>query len=470
MPDPLVLKSRSGMVVAPAGCGKTQLIADALAAHAELKPILVLTHTNAGVASLRHRLDLQGVDRTAYRLATIDGWALRLVSTFPLRAEFPHGPAPLNPNYLEIRVRAFTLLRLGHVNDILRASYSRVLVDEYQDCSVRQHAIVGFLSNVLPTVLFGDPLQAIFGFGNDPLAEWENVLKHFPIIQELEHPWRWINAGEEKYGRWLLSIRQSLKEGRGIDLTQSPNNVEFVRLVGDAADHGRLVEAARCRRRMQGQKVLLIGDSMSAQSRHRIARNVPGVIAIEPVQLGDLVNFANTFSLEAPAALDKLVEFSGTIATNVGSPELLARLKSLCAGTAKKPATELEAQALRFCNAPTWATMAQLLVALTSQSGTRIYRPAVLRACLRAIGICAASSSSSFQEAVVQMREQYRTHGRQLPATAIGSTLLLKGLESDHVVVLNGGELDARNFYVALTRGARSATVCARNSALNPRL
>jgi DNA helicase-2/ATP-dependent DNA helicase PcrA len=42
-----------GLVIAPAGCGKTQLITDALARHGGSKPILVLTHTNAGVAALR---------------------------------------------------------------------------------------------------------------------------------------------------------------------------------------------------------------------------------------------------------------------------------------------------------------------------------------------------------------------------------------------------------------------------------
>jgi DNA helicase-2/ATP-dependent DNA helicase PcrA len=36
-----------GTVTAPAGCGKTQLIAHALAGHRGNKPILVLTHTNA---------------------------------------------------------------------------------------------------------------------------------------------------------------------------------------------------------------------------------------------------------------------------------------------------------------------------------------------------------------------------------------------------------------------------------------
>ena len=62
-----------GMVTAPAGCGKTQLIANALARHSDSKPILVLTHTNAGVVALRGRLDRLGISSKVYRLATIRG-------------------------------------------------------------------------------------------------------------------------------------------------------------------------------------------------------------------------------------------------------------------------------------------------------------------------------------------------------------------------------------------------------------
>lgn len=75
-----------GLVIAPAGCGKTQLITDALARCDGSKPILVLTHTNAGVAALRGRLERAGVKPSAYRATTLDGFAIRLISTFPQRA------------------------------------------------------------------------------------------------------------------------------------------------------------------------------------------------------------------------------------------------------------------------------------------------------------------------------------------------------------------------------------------------
>ncbi|WP_340638465.1 UvrD-helicase domain-containing protein, partial [Pseudomonas viridiflava] len=75
-----------GPITAPAGCGKTQLISDTLPAHGQDEPILVLTHTNAGVAALRRRLKRAGVPVSAYRISTIDGFAMRLIAKFPSRS------------------------------------------------------------------------------------------------------------------------------------------------------------------------------------------------------------------------------------------------------------------------------------------------------------------------------------------------------------------------------------------------
>src|SRR5271163_843668 len=168
-------------VTAPAGCGKTHLIAQALKRHSGPKPILVLTHTNAGVASLRGRLDQAGVPASAYRLATIDGWAMRLIGLFPGRSEITPDILKLsNPkqDYPSIRDAAWKLLKAGHILDVLAASYARLMVDEYQDCSIPQHAIIYYAARTLPTCVLGDPMQAIFGWSGNELADWdEHVCK-----------------------------------------------------------------------------------------------------------------------------------------------------------------------------------------------------------------------------------------------------------------------------------------------------
>ncbi|WP_207953839.1 UvrD-helicase domain-containing protein [Sinorhizobium meliloti] len=162
-----LLDVRCGSVTAPAGCGKTQLIADSLGRHSDRKPILILTHTNAGVAALRSRLERAGVKSSSYRLATLDGWALRTLKTFPARSEIDVDHLELadpRNDYPAIKQAAASLLAGTHIDDILDASYSRVIVDEYQDCGSEQHQMVCHLSTVLPTVVLGDPMQEIFSW------------------------------------------------------------------------------------------------------------------------------------------------------------------------------------------------------------------------------------------------------------------------------------------------------------------
>jgi len=67
-----VLSTERGLIVAPAGCGKTHLITEVLDVPA-IKPYLVLTHTTAGVAALKQKLRRLGVNNKNYVVATIDG-------------------------------------------------------------------------------------------------------------------------------------------------------------------------------------------------------------------------------------------------------------------------------------------------------------------------------------------------------------------------------------------------------------
>ena len=109
-----------------------------------------------------------------------------------------------------------------------------------------------------------------------------------------------------------------------------------------------------------------------------------------------------------------------------------------------------------------------LLVEIGKGAGVNAHRPAVLRACIKALELCDGTKGVSFHEAAIRVREQNRLVGRPLPRRAVGSTLLLKGLEAEVAVILDAGALDARNLYVAMTRGSKNLTVCASSAILNP--
>jgi hypothetical protein len=471
MPEPEIdlLTISRGTIMAPAGCGKTHLIAEALRRHTGAKPILILTHTNAGVVALRARLDKVGVSAKAYRLSTIDGWAIRMVGMFPARTGIE--PATLrlreaHPHYPKIREAAWRLLKGGHVLDLLKATYTRIIVDEYQDCSIDQHAIVYHAAPALPVCVLGDPMQAIFNFRGNELADWDaHVSTHFPISGELATPWRWRLAGTEGLGEWLLDARRRLHVGQTLDLMSAPPEVRWVELDGKE-DRVRQLKAARTRSVTMNGSVLIIGDSSNRRSQHQFASQIPGASTVEAVDLRDMVDFARDLEFSAPNALHLLIDFAGSVMTNTGASDLMRRVEVLEGGKQRRAASEVEALALSFKSAPSPASAAKLLSAISDQGGVRIHRPAILRACLRALSNCSDQAHMSFLDAALAAREQNRMVGRPLPRRAVGSTLLLKGLEADVSVILNAQGMDARNLYVAITRGAHRLVVCSTVSML----
>ena len=311
-------------------------------------------------------------------------------------------------------------------------------------------------------------MQAIFGFGSDALAHWDNhVCKHFPLAGELGTPWRWINAKSDALGHWLLDVRGKLIRGEPIDLTTAPAGVTWVQLDG-TTDHQRQLEAGRVQAPTDDGHVLIIGESTNPGSQRAYASQTPGAITVEAVDLKDLVTFAQRLDFAAANALETVLDFAGAMMTNVGAPELIRRVSSLTRGTARNEANEVENAALAFVRAPSHRTTAQLLESIGAQTGVRTYRPAVVRACMKALQLCQADNAITFADATVRMREQNRLLGRPLPRRAVGSTLLLKGLEADVAVILNAHKLSSRNLYVAMTRGSRMITVCSPTPTLRP--
>jgi DNA helicase-2/ATP-dependent DNA helicase PcrA len=214
--------------------------------------------------------------------------------------------------------------------------------------------------------------------------------------------------------------------------------------------------------------VLIVGDSTNPESQRQFASQTPGAITVEAVDLKDLVAFGKEFDLGAPDALARLAQFAQGVMTNVGAADLVRRVESLSRGRARNPPSAVEQVALAFVQRPSHELAVDLLVEIGREGGVRTYRPAVLRACIKALQSCGGSTGQTLFDATIRMREQFRLVGRPLPKRAVGSTLLLKGLEASVVVVLDACSLDARNLYVAMTRGSQALTVCSRSALLNP--
>jgi DNA helicase-2/ATP-dependent DNA helicase PcrA len=464
---------KGGSITAPAGCGKTHLIADTLKRHKGKKPILVLTHTNAGVAALRTRLAKASVPSVAYSLATIDGWAMRLAAMFPKRSGLDHSVLKVekpSSDYPAIRRSASAMLKAGHFNEIIGATFSYLVVDEYQDCSELQHEIVSGIADTLSTCVLGDPMQAIFGFKGNELVDWDtHVCKRFPRVTELDTPWRWNNAGASSLGEWLLSVRKDLIAKKAIDLKTVPREVTWIQLDGNDSDYEKSLKAAGTKATGKDDGVLIIGDSKNPDSRFKIASAVPGAVTVEAVELKDLVLFARDLDLNSKDALSQVVHFAQNTMTGVGAADLLKRVQSLVDGRARKAPSNVEKSAIAFVSAPSHGKVAELLEEIQQEGGVRVFRPAVLKACMRALQLCIGNPGVTFHDAAIRIREQNRAHGRSLPKRAVGSTLLLKGLEAEVAVILKACSLDARNLYVAMTRGSKGLVICSSTATLAPR-
>lgn len=468
-PDLDIFAHTKATVSAPAGCGKTFLVSSTIRRNTTDRPILVLTHTHAGVAALRNRLNATRTSSSQYRLTTLDGWSIRLVRWFPQRACLHPDTLLLhNPrtDYPEIRRGAERVLLSGALDEILPSTYAGLLVDEYQDCSLLQHTLVRLASRLLRTCLLGDPLQAIFGFGGERLPEWADVLHEFPLAGELSIPWRWKNAGKPALGAWLLDVRQRLLRGDAIDLQSAPrDSVSWVELDG-TEDEARKARAAYARPPTANGSVLIICNNKP--ERHKaFAKRVQGASTVDAVDLGDLTKFAATWDPATPLALQELLNLLEPVMTNVGAKDILQRVETIRRGRARKIPSQIEVAALNFVENPTFRAAAVVIGSLGELPGVRTISHAVVSMLLEAL--TTSQDLASFRTSILQQKERARALGRRVPQRAVSSTLLLKGLESDVAVVVDTDQLTRNQLYVALTRGCSTLIVCSTTRQLSPR-
>ena len=457
-----VLNATKGLIVAPAGCGKTHLITDALSV-AQSKPYLVLTHTTAGVTALKKRLSRFAIPPRNYIVTTIDGWALKIAGCFPGLCPLDVGPENPTLFYPSLRRAVLNLIVNGNISEIITATYSRLLVDEYQDCNSEQHELTCALSRLLPTVVFGDPMQCIFSFSG-PMPDWTRTVEtFFPTLATLQTPWRWNNAQTPDLGQWILEQRHRLLRRERIDLKSCPEYVRFHPLSRNHNDNiqRQQREYYSLLRHFPNDSILVMGDSRRASSRHQFAQRINGIDVVEPVDLTDVMRMATSLD-EANTAnvMPNILQAAAELMTNVGVSATLRRIGSIQAGRNITPPSSLEIALVELALAPTRQNMRTTLLLLEEKYETRVFRAGALQVLKDAINLSNSSPEKSSHESAAVIREQRRYQGEgRVSHRSIGSTLLLKGLECDHALILDAGNMGASDLYVALSRGAKSVTV-----------
>lgn len=476
MPDlPEVLAScqGSGYVVAPAGFGKTHLIAEAVSRSSDKQ--LVLTHTYAGVNVLRRKLRELRVRSEAFRVDTIAGWALRLCVSYPATSSWAINH-PSGDQWTALYHACSALLENEFIRRILRASYAGLYVDEYQDCSATQHRLVLKLARDLPCRLLGDPLQGIFDFNEQPV-NWEtDVSMSFQRLGELETPHRWNRAGTPAVGTWLATVRERLENGNPIDLTETlPGGITFVP-VNATADLFR-IQGNTCRyfRSDSSESVVAIhkGNNQYKSKCHVLARNVGGRFSsIEEIEGKSVFSFVRKIQScqTNQARLKEVIKFATQCMTGVKTSLPAATVRgehAVIRSNTPNPSVAIAANA--YLADPTSYTLGHLLNAIKGRNDVKTIRADLFNRVMGVLRKQTLHPQRTLNEAAEEYQAEFRYKGRPTARKKlIGTTLLVKGLEFDHAIVLEADSLSTKELYVALTRGAKSLTIISQSPVLNP--
>lgn len=447
--DPVELASLPrAYVIAAAGCGKTELIADA--AGATKGRSLVLTHTHAGVGALRSRLARKQIPRGQCSVETLDGFALRFAASYPLTSGWDKAQ-PTGGDWPLVRVAAARWLRTSAAEQVLTASYDGVYVDEYQDCTSGQHELVDLLADILPTRLLGDPLQGIFGWAGQPL-DWDLVYNRFDNAGVLETPHRWASSNPP-LGEWLVDARHKLLAGQEPDWSTP---VVHTRTWSEAE------EIASCQRLAGEESVVAIRKYPSDE--YKVASKLGGrFVSMEPIAARALFQaVADLEGAEGRLLALATIDVAATCMTGVREKLRSAwdRL-ALDEEPTARPGSPVEAAvlSLRAVKRDGIVRVAEALEAIQAIEGVRTHRAELFEEIRRAVRSRADGSTRPLTDVAWDLRENTRRQGRVVPPRIVSRTLLVKGLEFDHAVVLRRNELDSNDLYVAMTRPKHSLTV-----------
>lgn len=454
-------KASSGFVESPAGCGKTEAIVRAVGDYCEDRQ-LVLTHTHAGVDALRRRFRKLEVPTSRYHVDTIAGWSWGWVRQYPENAGY--GGSTEFPEWSDVYPAMSRLLQKSFVSRGVLNSYAGVIVDEYQDCTVPMHELIVGLKDLLPCRVLGDDLQGIFGFREEKLVRWSDVRKDFDEdLGTLETPYRWRKAGNELLGKWLLEKRCVFRDNREPDYRNSP-----VDMVPAKEYDGFRKELYRLDKK-QG-RICLIGPK-----NHPLHSSTTTILAklgfriLESQDISVLRKFIRKLSCEPPeknpkTAMKFLSETHGGL-----SPEKKKFIKGFLKQEDQKPSRQDRKTLCEHHGKGTF--FRRLLAALEYLEGCGKVRRklreslSALKCLLEQHVESGADLKSLYADEIAKRKHRSRDKADR----CVGSTLLVKGLEFDHAVIVRDVDWQEKNWgthrdlYVALTRGCKSVTLIERS-------
>lgn len=453
-------------VTMPAGAGKTHLLAATVRvlADADAK-VLVLTHTHAGLHAIRGRLKRFGVPTGRCQVSTITSFAISLVRPYPTIGGL-RVPTTPDMDDATLYVAAATAVAASeHISRVVAASYTHVLVDEYQDCSEVQHQFVLAIKAAVPLVgVLGDPLQAIFGF-KDQLPNWEkDVLPEFPDHPIDPMPRRW-DGHNRALGDWLHGTVRSAMYPRLLTFAKAtfPAGVTFRNTAGDYT--AILTEARRSR--PKDESVLII--TARAPSARKLAGKLGGAFKM-------MEEVAGTYMVKALEALVAaepeeyalwlfdLMKGCACGHTSLDTTTIRKRYlnNQTSAGLSRDGFEPALAALDRVVAQPTLANLISAMDEIPTSKGMALHSSEAwfdIQTAIRG-AVVAGDDKSALLDELAKARENVRHTGRRNRSRVVSRTLLVKGLEFDHVIIADVADhTEVHDLYVALTRARKTIAI-----------
>jgi DNA helicase-2/ATP-dependent DNA helicase PcrA len=484
-------------LIAPAGYGKTHTIVECLKYTTGKQ--LILTHTHAGIASIREKIKNSNVPNNAYDLETLSGFIQKFVLAFYVGDGLPEQDDGKVYHTFLIE-KAIKIFAAPIVRQVIQATYSGLFVDEYQDCSKAQHDMIMVLANALPTHILGDPLQGIFDF-NGVSVDMGEDLKSFVQFPDLETPYRWYNSGNKGLGDLLKETRTSLLQKKPIKLVTDKavglfvmpvadggiikgekayisnlskiinnpkNNPDFESLLliipeyGETNTHGVVISKgdishrAMIKSRIDFAGALTLLEAIDDKMFYTLARNADQLIAGMP-RIHKKKKRLKTDILEkffAPTTLNQWVKETTWVKKTKAADQLASdKIQSLFES---------------FFSETNPIILATILLEVKKTLKIKNKRDEVFnsfRSALRSAG----AENCSVYEAMKHNRNIIRRVGRKVIGKCMGTTLLTKGLEFDTVVIIDAHKFACpKHLYVALTRCCKNLIIFTANDILSP--
>ena len=469
------------LLIAPAGHGKTHALADCVKVeHERGNYPLILTHTHAGIASIKEKMRQEGIPAEYAHVETILGFAQRYVLAYVSHTQLP--AADDGMYFPTILQKAVGLLAHSVIQSVITASYDSVYVDEYQDCTREQNQFVQLLADILPMHLMGDELQGIFDF--DQLVSFDADLSGYMRFDFLITPWRWRKVGNcAALGDMILEVRHLMESGTDVDLKNYVCDSFQYSLLPPGMDEVAFHQAVgRLISKIQSRSVLILVPNI-AEDGHPISIG-------ERAKILSQIDYRRSFTLldaiddRSYYSCAKEIDTFVTSFLRIRNPykHLCAILHALTfnktdyspwvnehrivtrTGENRGRSEQLMRLYETYSDSPSYANLYSLIGFFAKEIKCKMKRPMLCRSVLKALRN--AEGTSAYSQ-MVQQKNKLRQTGRKVEGLCMGTTLLTKGLEFDDVIIFDAQLFDKKNFYVAISRACKHLVIFTRRQVLN---